>query len=51
MTAISNRTPPVVIEYDCWGRRKPRRFEEAYKARQFYAAKDRQGKRPKVLTI
>ena len=47
-TVISNRMPAVVVEYDCYGRRKSRHFGDAYEARRFYAAKLQQGKNPRV---
>jgi len=45
---ISNRSPSVIVEYDCRGRRKQKRFSDAYAARRFWIAKDRDGKNPQV---
>ena len=45
---ISCRMPAVIIEYDCRGKRKQKRFEDAFEARRFWVAKDRDGKNPKV---
>jgi hypothetical protein len=46
--AISNRLPPVAVEYDARGKRVTRQFANAFEARRFYAAKARAGKNPKV---
>jgi hypothetical protein len=48
MTAISNRSPRVVVEYDARGQRKQKTFDDAYAARRFYIAKLKQGKHPQV---
>ena len=48
MTGISRRMPAVRVEYDCRGERKSKRFENAYAARRFYAAKLKAGKNPVV---
>lgn len=42
---------PVTIEYDSRGTRARKAFIDYYKARQFYALKDKQGKRPKVVRV
>ena len=46
--SISNRMPPVVVEYDCRGERKSKRFSDPYEARRFYAAKFKANKNPMV---
>jgi hypothetical protein len=48
---ISTRMPPVAIEYDYGtkGERRTKHFEDANKAKRFFAAKDRAGKNPTVL--
>lgn len=51
MTVISGRMPPVLVEYDSRGKRVIKRFEDAYAARRFYTAKDKQGKNPKVRKV
>jgi integrase len=48
--AISGRMPPVVVEYDGKDGRVSKRFEDAFAGRRFYAAKDKTGKHPKVLS-
>jgi hypothetical protein len=48
MTAISNRQPPVDIEYDCRGDRKRKSFANGYAGRAFYQLKLKAGKNPKV---
>lgn len=48
MTAISNRQPPVDVEYDCRGKRKRKSFPNAHAGRAFYSMKLKQGKRPKI---
>ena len=48
MTAISDRIPEVSVEYDIPGGRRLRHFEDAYEARRFYMAKDKEGKNPAV---
>jgi DNA invertase Pin-like site-specific DNA recombinase len=48
MAAISNRFPPVVVEYDCRGTRKQKEFSSSHEAKRFYVAKDRDGKNPTV---
>ena len=50
-TTISNRMPAVVVEYDCYGKRKRKHFGDVYEARRFYAAKLRRGKNPSVKRI
>ena len=49
MTAISNRQPPVDIEYDCRGVRKRKHFEDAHKAKIIYSQKMKAGMNPKVF--
>lgn len=49
---ISTRTAQVKIEYtDAKGNRVTKDFPNAYKARSFYAAKDKAGASPKVLKL
>jgi hypothetical protein len=50
MAAISNRTPatPIAIQYDCRGKRETKQFDDAIKARHFYAQKLNAGKNPAV---
>jgi hypothetical protein len=48
MFPMQRKSPPVVVEYDCRGKRVSKRFADAYEARRFYAAKLRQGNRPAV---
>lgn len=45
---ISNRLPPVRVEYDRGGKRVARTFTDAYAARRFYAAKQKAGRNPTV---
>jgi ribosome-binding protein aMBF1 (putative translation factor) len=45
---ISTRMPSVVVEYDRYGQRAIKRFDDAYEARRFYALKLSQGKNPQV---
>lgn len=45
---ISNRTPPVAVEYDARGKRATKQFTDCYAARRFYVAKLKAGKNPKV---
>jgi hypothetical protein len=52
LLALSRPTgelPVVVIEYDKYGKRVQKHFEDAYEARRFYLAKHKAGKRPNVL--
>ena len=49
MGAISGQMPSVAVEYDCRGKRMMKRFDDIFEARRFYAAKDKDGKRPKVV--
>jgi len=49
--AISNRMPAVVVEYDCYSKRKRKHFGDAYEARRFFAAKLRRGKNPSVKKV
>jgi len=42
--------PPVVVEYDVAGYRKQKYFEDAFEARRFYTAMDKQRRHPKVLS-
>lgn len=46
--AISNRMPPVAVEYDARDKRATKQFTDAYAARRFFVAKAKQGKNPKV---
>jgi len=43
--------PSVIVEYDCRGRRKEKKFDNVYEARRFYVQKLRQGKNPKVKGV
>jgi len=45
---ISTRHPSVVVEYDCRGERKQKRFDDLIKARRLWLHKERTGKNPKV---
>lgn len=49
--SISDRTPPVTVEYDYGtkGERRQKNFDDANAAKKFYTAKDKAGKNPKVL--
>lgn len=50
MTAITNRLPAVTVEYDgAKGKRATKTFEDANKAKAFYAEKQKAGKNPKVV--
>jgi len=40
---------PVTIEYDCCGKRVRKTLPDSFKARAFYAAKHKAGKRPEVV--
>src|SRR5690349_20257714 len=46
--AISNRLPPVRVEYDRNGSRVSKQFANAFEARRFYVAKAKQGRNPTV---
>ena len=48
MTAISNRQPPVDIEYEKYGKRVRKSFANAHAGRAFYQLKLKAGKNPKV---
>jgi len=48
MAAISNRFPPVSVEYDCRGKRVTKTFSDPYVARRFFIEKDKAGKHPVV---
>jgi len=48
-TAIAECLPPVDVEYDLRGKRARKHFEDATKAKRFYAAKDKAGKNPTVV--
>lgn len=50
MFPMCRKTPPVTVEYDCRGKRVRKTFDDAYKARQFFSAKDRAGRNPTVTT-
>lgn len=41
---------PTTVEYDCRGHRTTKTLPDAYKARQFYTAKAKAGKNPKVVS-
>ena len=45
---ISTRMPAVIVEYDTAKGRMSKRFEDAYQARRFFVAKDREDRNPKV---
>lgn len=49
MFPMNRKTPPVTVEYDTRGKRTTRTFTDAYAARQFYCAKAKAGKRPRVV--
>lgn len=48
MSAISDRMPALVIDYDCRGKRISKEFQDAYLARRFYARKLKDGRNPKI---
>ena len=48
MLPISTRSAPVVVEYDCYGKRRRKLFQQAIEARVFYVLKFKQGRNPKV---
>jgi hypothetical protein len=41
--------PAVIVEYDSRGKRVRKLFADPYEARRFYVAKDKAGRRPKVV--
>jgi hypothetical protein len=46
----SNRIASVTVEYDGAGASRVRKtFSDPFAARRFYAAKDRAGKRPRIV--
>jgi hypothetical protein len=45
---ISNRLPPVAVEYDGPKGRETKVFADPFKARRFYARMLREGRNPKV---
>lgn len=49
--AITNRMPPVAVEYTSRGRRVCKTFADAYEARRFYGAKLRAGRDPAVRKV
>jgi hypothetical protein len=49
MPAISDRMPPVAVEFDRAGRRVTKPFDDPYAARQFYVQLDKAGRRPAVI--
>ena len=49
MASISDRFPPIIVEYDCRGIRKQRHFKKPHGAKSFYMAKDRECKNPKII--
>lgn len=49
MGAISNRFPPVTIEFDKRGRRTTKEFANPHEAKRFYVQKDHAGKNPKIV--
>lgn len=48
ISAVSNRMPPVAVEYTARGRRVRRVFADAYAARRFYVQQARAGRSPAV---
>lgn len=46
---ITGRLPAVIVEYDSRNDRKQRRFDDAYAARRFYAAKMKADKHPTII--
>lgn len=48
---ISNRQPPVAVEYDGRAGRERREFADPFVARRFYAAKLRAGRAPAVKRL
>lgn len=49
MAAISNRMPPVTVEYDCRGRRARKTFDDSYEAKKWYCTKHKSGHNPHVV--
>jgi hypothetical protein len=49
MPGISDRMPPVAVEYDAPGGRAAKHFDDPYAARQFYVQLDKAGRRPAVI--
>lgn len=50
MTAITTRLPAVTVEYDAAkGKRAKKKFDDANKAKAFYAEKEKAGKNPQVV--
>ena len=49
MPAITDRSPPIAVVYDCRGGRVIKRFADAYAARRFYVAQLKAGRRPAVV--
>jgi DNA invertase Pin-like site-specific DNA recombinase len=43
-------TPPVIVEYDCRGKRTQKTFEDAYAARRWFVAKDKAGRNPRIVS-
>lgn len=39
----------IAVEYDAYGQRVRKTFEDMYEARRFYVAKDKAGKHPRVV--
>lgn len=48
---ISNRLPPVAVEYDGPKGRETKVFADAFKARRFFARKLKEGKNPQVKKV
>jgi hypothetical protein len=46
MSSISNRLPPVIVQYDVRNGRRSKSFKDAYAARRFYIIKIKAGKNP-----
>jgi DNA invertase Pin-like site-specific DNA recombinase len=43
-------TPPVIVEYDCRGKRVRKRFQDAFAARRWFVAKDKAGRNPRIVS-
>lgn len=48
MFPMDRRFPPVVVSYDCRGKRIEKRFEDAFEARRFYVKQHKAGKNPHI---
>lgn len=51
MPSLSRPLIRTAIEYDCRGRRVVKHFDDCDAARRFFVAKDRQGKRPRLIIL